>query len=378
MASVTYDMNSSEQLVDAGMPVHGLQDVGQNSLQHPGDGSESLQGFDGQLTLQGDDGGDEQHQMEEDEQDIPRTAYGPLSIHDILPIETARVRFLRLLVDHFVTCHVVPAGCRSSLSDGDELDKPEESFSSKDSARKRRKLEEQQRHIQEAQLQGKTAYEGDPSYLLPLIFVANMYESLVGEINARMSETQELAGKSMGLALEAAGGLYRKLVEKYPKSGGSMWFKRREMASALEARTKFPQLVSGDEKRVRFIVVHGLEIVERPSTMGVQDAEWFKRITGRQEACIYPRDYKFFSARTKTRRQPSSPSLSQSLHLMPGVPTGPHGGQVNGHAPQHHQHHSPPPSMSSGPAKFCDECGAAYVRDASKFCSECGTKRLGI
>ncbi|GFS43092.1 hypothetical protein Acr_00g0083540 [Actinidia rufa] len=29
------------------------------------------------------------------------------------------------------------------------------------------------------------------------------------------------------------------------------------------------------------------------------------------------------------------------------------------------------------PAKFCDECGAPYLRETSKFCSECGVKRLG-
>ncbi len=57
-------------------------------------------------------------------------------------------------------------------------------------------------------------------------------------------------------------------------AGGSMTFKRREMASALEARTKFPQLVTGEEKRVRFVVVHGLELVERPNMLP-EDAEWF-------------------------------------------------------------------------------------------------------
>jgi pentatricopeptide repeat domain-containing protein 1 len=46
------------------------------------------------------------------------------------------------------------------------------------------------------------------------------------------------------------------------------------MASALEARTKFPQLVTGEEKRVRFVVVHGLELVEHPN-MRPEDAEWF-------------------------------------------------------------------------------------------------------
>ncbi len=57
-------------------------------------------------------------------------------------------------------------------------------------------------------------------------------------------------------------------------AGGPMTFKRREMASALEARTKFPQLVTGEEKRVRFVVVHGLELVERPNMLP-EDAEWF-------------------------------------------------------------------------------------------------------
>lgn len=57
-------------------------------------------------------------------------------------------------------------------------------------------------------------------------------------------------------------------------AGGTMTFKRREMASALEARTKFPQLVTGEEKRVRFVVVHGLELVERPN-MPPEDAEWY-------------------------------------------------------------------------------------------------------
>lgn len=53
-----------------------------------------------------------------------------------------------------------------------------------------------------------------------------------------------------------------------------MTFKRREMASALEPRSKFPQLVTGEEKRVRFVVVHGLELVERPN-IPPDDAEWY-------------------------------------------------------------------------------------------------------
>lgn len=52
-------------------------------------------------------------------------------------------------------------------------------------------------------------------------------------------------------------------------------FRRREMASALEARARFPQLMAGrDDKRIRFVVVHGLELLERPTTLPFADAEW--------------------------------------------------------------------------------------------------------
>ena len=45
------------------------------------------------------------------------------------------------------------------------------------------------------------------------------------------------------------------------------------MASAVEARNRFPDLISGEEKRVRFVVVHGLELVEHPN-LSYEDAEW--------------------------------------------------------------------------------------------------------
>ena len=62
-------------------------------------------------------------------------------------------------------------------------------------------------------------YEGDPRFLLPLTFVANLYETLIREINQRLSTVDGLHEKTFGVALEAAGGLYRRLVKKYPKSG---------------------------------------------------------------------------------------------------------------------------------------------------------------
>lgn len=55
---------------------------------------------------------------------------------------------------------------------------------------------------------------------------------------------------------------------------GPCAFKRRELATSLETRTRFPELVIQEEKRVRFVVVNGLEIVEKPTTMTIEDAEW--------------------------------------------------------------------------------------------------------
>lgn len=55
---------------------------------------------------------------------------------------------------------------------------------------------------------------------------------------------------------------------------GACIFKRRELATSLETRTRFPELVIQEEKRVRFVVVNGLDIVEKPNTMPIEDAEW--------------------------------------------------------------------------------------------------------
>lgn len=55
--------------------------------------------------------------------------------------------------------------------------------------------------------------------MLPLTFVANLYETLIREINQRLAAIEGLHEKTFGVALEAAGGLYRRLVKKFPKSG---------------------------------------------------------------------------------------------------------------------------------------------------------------
>lgn len=357
--------------------------------------------------------------------------YSILSIDDILPIETARARFLQIIVDNFINEHVIEVEDTSDVNYGHGHDK----------LNKRKPRDVQ--------------YEGDPKFVLPLMYVANLYETLVNDVNVRLSSLDGIREKTIGVALEAAGGLYRRLAKKFPRKGPCS-FKRRELATSLETRTRFPELVVHEEKRVRFVVVNGLVIIEKPNRMNIEDAEWFKRLTGRREVAISARDYKFYSPRHKYRRV-----ASQSVSNIPGLaafsatesssplvsPTGFHlvnepqnqqqpppkhhiqqlaqqpqfhtvhpthiqCMQQSPHAtpfpqmhscthPSHlqdipHQHQSPTmpqhlcmQSLSGGhvggrlhfqlttPAKFCDECGAPYLRETSKFCSECGTKRLG-
>ncbi|KAK1324975.1 Uncharacterized protein QJS10_CPA01g00164 [Acorus calamus] len=357
-----------------------------------------------------------------------RSPYNLFTAEDLSPIETARARFLEIFVDHFINDHVIEV---VDSSDTDYIGAQEK-------LNKRRPREVQ--------------YEGDPRFVLPLMYVANLYETLVGDVNMRLASLDGSRDKTIGVALEAAGGLYRKLAKKFPRKGACT-FKRRELATSLETRTRFPELVVHEEKRVRFVVVNGLVIVEKPNTMNIDDAEWFKRLTGRHEVAISARDYKFYSPRHKYRRTPT-----QSISNIPGLPAfsgrdssplsdSPGFRPVNeprnqqqaspkhhmeqlSHQPQFHHmqqmHHQPmqqgqhpspftpcphsshlqeiphshqSPTMSqhipcmphltgchvggrlhllpTGPAKFCDECGAPYLRETSKFCSECGVKRLG-
>ncbi|KAM7279839.1 hypothetical protein ACFE04_006973 [Oxalis oulophora] len=78
--------------------------------------------------------------------------------------------------------------------------------------------------------------------------------------------------------------------------------RRRELATSLETRTKFPELVTHEEKRVRFTVINSLEIVEKPNNMPLEDVEWFKRLTGRTVIAVHAREYKHYSPRHKFRR----------------------------------------------------------------------------
>ena len=72
---------------------------------------------------------------------------------DISPIESARARFLQIIVDHFIDDRVI------------EVPDSEADYTGQDKMSKRRTREIQ--------------YEGDPNFTLPLMYVANMYESLV-------------------------------------------------------------------------------------------------------------------------------------------------------------------------------------------------------
>ncbi|KAH6831417.1 PPR containing protein [Perilla frutescens var. hirtella] len=353
--------------------------------------------------------------------------YSILTVDDVSPIETARARFLDIIVDHFIDPHVI------EISDYDTdymVQQPSQENLSK------RKSKE-------------VRYEGDARYALPLMYVANVYETLVNEVNMRLSSMTAIREKTIGVALEASGGLYRKLAKKFPRKGTCI-FKRRELATSFETRSKFPELVIQEEKRVRFVVVNGLAIVENPTKIGIADAEWFKRLTGRNEVAVSARDYKFYAPRHKYRRV-----VSNSNSNMPGLPAFPspensssmatsqgyrsanenseqtpskqhmqtlgHQGQFHPLQQSHHHHinhathfmhgqqcvtppqlsemvHNQQPSaiaqqiaclqslghvggrmhvLPTSPAKYCDECGVPYLRETSKFCSECGTKRLG-
>jgi len=156
---------------------------------------------------------------------------------DVAPIENARARFLDIIVDHFISSHMIEA----PDSEGDYM---AQTAQDKLSKRKIREIH----------------YEGDARFVLPLMYVANMYETLVNEVNIRLSSVNVFRGKTIGVALEASGGLYRKIAKKFPRKGTCI-FKRRELATSFETRSRFPELVIQEEKRVRFVVVNGLSIV---------------------------------------------------------------------------------------------------------------------
>lgn len=119
---------------------------------------------------------------------------------DVSPIESARARFLQIIVDHFINDHVIEV-----TDSGADYSQPGQDKLSK---RKNRDVQ----------------YEGDPRFALPLMYVANMYETLVNDVNLRLASFNGIREKTIGVALEAAGGLYRSLAKKFPKKGITFFF----------------------------------------------------------------------------------------------------------------------------------------------------------
>jgi hypothetical protein len=109
------------------------------------------------------------------------------------------VRFLDLIVDHFINQHLIEVGESHEIGYNQAHEK----------ANKRKPRE--------------ARYEGDPRLALPLMYIANLYENLVNDVNARLGALNVTREATIGVALEAAGGLYRKIVSKFPKKGVFLW-----------------------------------------------------------------------------------------------------------------------------------------------------------
>ncbi|CAN0929854.1 Uncharacterized protein At2g02148 [Linum grandiflorum] len=160
--------------------------------------------------------------------DTGLNAHGASVVY-VSPIESARARFLQIIVDYFICDHII------------EVTDSENDYSGptgQDSLSKRKP--------------GEVRYEGDPRFALPLMYVANMYETLVNDVNIRLASMNGIRDKTIGVALEAAGGLYRRMAKKFPKT--------------------------------------------------VVDIKRFRRLTGRREVAVRPQDYKYYSPRHKCRR----------------------------------------------------------------------------
>lgn len=102
---------------------------------------------------------------------------------------------MEIIVDHFICEHVIEVAESSGVEYGQGHDK----------LNKRKPRE--------------VRCEGDPRFALPLMYIANLYEMLVNDVNARLTSLDGIREKTIGVALEAAGGLYRKLAKKFPRKG---------------------------------------------------------------------------------------------------------------------------------------------------------------
>ncbi|GJM97370.1 hypothetical protein PR202_ga14292 [Eleusine coracana subsp. coracana] len=152
----------------------------------------------------------------------PSSPFDILTAQDVLPIEMARSKFLNLIVDYFIAEHVIE---RTECSGSD-------CSQANDKSNKRK--------------QHEVHYEGDPMFALPLMYIANLYETLVSEVNVRLASLIGFRDKTIGLALEASGGLYRKLTQKFPKKGAGFLSRGKQqgaisivsMAMVLESFVK--------------------------------------------------------------------------------------------------------------------------------------------
>lgn len=118
---------------------------------------------------------------------------------DVSPIESARGRFLQIIVDYFIIDHVI------EVADNEADYTAAGPLSGPDKLNKRKS--------------GDVQYEGNPTFALPLMYAANMYETLVNDVNMRLASLNGIRDKTIGVALEAAGGLYRRMAKKFPKKG---------------------------------------------------------------------------------------------------------------------------------------------------------------
>ncbi|GJT64272.1 RNA-directed DNA polymerase, eukaryota, reverse transcriptase zinc-binding domain protein [Tanacetum coccineum] len=110
---------------------------------------------------------------------------------------------------------------------------------------------------------------GDEDYILPMMHVVNMYETLVIEADSRIhSSFSDMRGDSIGLPLESTGGLFKEFLKRLQRS----------------------QLLNVKMMHCGF---------------------W--RLTGRSDVVVYPTDYKFYSPRRKGKRDRMSNESAGSV-----------------------------------------------------------------
>nr|GEV65494.1 hypothetical protein [Tanacetum cinerariifolium] len=225
---------------------------------------------------------------------------------------------------------------------------------------------------------------GDEDYILPMMHVVNIYETLVIHADSRIhSSFSNMCRDSIGFPLESTGGLFKEFLKRFPKDGAYK-FRRRELIGSYRGMLKFPELFEHHTRnRERFNVTRGLEITEKAIVKCKDDALWFWRLTGRSDVVVYPTDYKFYSPRRKGKRY----RMSNGSYYFQSVKNYPISGSIlikNVSEASHLQDR--PVSVNEGQidairtrvSRFCNRCGYPYVSPSLKFCGQCGAKREEI